>query len=63
MQNELKTAIQFDDFYTVFGTKGVVAMAWWLGALHADRIRAEHHSFPFLHIEGEAGAGKTFLMS
>ena len=62
MQTELKTAIQFDDFYTVFGTKGVVAMAWWLGALHADRIRAEHHSFPFLHIEGEAGAGKTFLM-
>ncbi|MBA5956220.1 hypothetical protein GIB64_02155 [Pseudomonas lactis] len=62
MQKELKSAIQFDDFYTVFGPKGVVAMAWWLGALHADRIRAEHHSFPLLHIEGEAGSGKTFLM-
>ncbi|NMZ00126.1 hypothetical protein HBO04_08355 [Pseudomonas proteolytica] len=63
MQNELKAAIQFDDFFTVFGTKGVVAMAWWLGAMHADRIRSDHHSFPFLHVEGAAGSGKSFLIS
>ena len=63
MQTELKAEIQFDDFYTVFGPKGVVAMAWWLGALHAGRIRADHHSFPFLYVEGAAGSGKTFLIS
>lgn len=63
MQNELKTAIRFDDFYAAFRSQGIVAIAWWLGALHADRIRAEHHSFPLLHIEGRPGCGKTFLLS
>lgn len=62
MQNDLKTAIHFDDFYAVFGPKGIVAMAWWLGAQHANQIRAEHHSFPFLHIEGEVADGRIFLM-
>jgi hypothetical protein len=63
MQNELKTAIRFDDFYAVFGPQGVVAMAWWLGAQHAEQIRAEQQSFPLLHIEGAPGSGKTFLQS
>lgn len=59
--NELKAAIRFDDFWTVFGSQGVIAMAWWLGAKLAEPIRAEHQSFPFLHITGEPGSGKTFL--
>lgn len=63
MQNELKNAIRFDDFYAAFRSKGVVAMAWWLGALHAEQIRSEHQSFPFLHIVGGPGSGKTFLIS
>ncbi|MEW5714550.1 hypothetical protein AB1462_19605 [Pseudomonas sp. SB113] len=63
MQNELKTAIRFDDFYAAFRSKGVVAMAWWLGALHAEQVRTEHQSFPFLHIVGGPGSGKTFLIS
>ncbi|SFQ05950.1 hypothetical protein [Pseudomonas sp. NFPP28] len=63
MQNELKTAIRFDDFYAAFRSKGVVAMAWWLGAMHAEQIRADHQSFPFLHIVGGPGSGKSFLIS
>jgi energy-coupling factor transporter ATP-binding protein EcfA2 len=63
MQNELKSAIRFDDFHAVFGAQGIVAMAWWLGARHAEQIRAEHHSFPFLYITGSTGSGKTSLLS
>lgn len=45
-----------------FGTKGVVALAFWLGSLLAEQIRAEMGSFPFLEIVGEAGAGKSTLI-
>lgn len=63
MQNELKSAIRFDDFYAVFGSQGIVAMAWWLGAKHAEQIRTEQLAFPFLYITGRAGSGKTSLLS
>lgn len=62
MQNELKSAIRFNDFVAYFGARGVVAMAWWLGAAHAARIRQDQKSFPFLHIVGAAGSGKTLLL-
>ena len=62
MQNDLKQTIRFDDFYALFGDQGVVAMAWWLGGQLADPIREKQHSFPFLHICGEPGSGKTFLL-
>jgi hypothetical protein len=58
----LKSAIRFGDFYNVFGPDGVVTMAWWLGALHADRIRKEQGSFPFLQITGQPGGGKGLLL-
>lgn len=62
MQDELKSAIHFNDFVGYFGAPGVVALAWWIGAAHADRIRQEQNSFPFLQIVGAAGSGKTLLM-
>lgn len=62
MQTEIKSSIRFGDLYGAFGPKGVVAMAWWLGALHADRIRQEQHSFPFLQITGLPGSGKGLLI-
>lgn len=62
MQDELKSAIRFNDFVAHFGAPGVVALAWWIGAAHADRIRQEQNSFPFLQIVGAAGSGKTLLM-
>jgi hypothetical protein len=45
-----------------FGTRGVVALAFWLGSLLAEQIRADMGSFPFLEIVGEAGAGKSTLI-
>lgn len=58
----LKSAIHFGDFYNLFGPSGVVAMAWWLGALHADRIRKEQGGFPFLQLNGQPGSGKGLLL-
>lgn len=62
MQNELKSAIRFNDFVSYFGARGVLAMAWWMGAVHADRIRQDQNSFPFLQIVGTAGSGKSLLL-
>jgi hypothetical protein len=62
MQNELKSAIRFNDFAAYFGARGVLAMAWWMGAVHAARIRQDQNSFPFLQIVGTAGSGKTLLL-
>ena len=56
MQNELKSAIRFNDFVAYFGARGVVALAWWMGAAHAARIREHQNSFPFLQINGAAGS-------
>lgn len=62
MQNELKSAIRFNDFVAYFGARGVLAMAWWMGAVHAGRIREDQTSFPFLQIVGAAGSGKSLLL-
>lgn len=62
MQNQLKSDIRFNDFVAYFGARGVVALAWWMGAAHAARIREDQNSFPFLHIVGAAGSGKTLLL-
>jgi len=48
--------------WTAFGVKGIVALAFWLGSLFAEQIRARDKSFPFLEAVGEAGAGKTTLI-
>lgn len=45
-----------------FGPKGIVALAFWLGTLFAEQIRALHKSYPFLEVIGEAGAGKSTLL-
>ncbi|MBB1614203.1 hypothetical protein A9978_17280 [Pseudomonas sp. UMC65] len=62
MQNELKSTIRFNDFVAYFGARGVVALAWWMGAAHAARIRQDQNSFPFLQIIGAAGSGKSLLL-
>ena len=49
-------------YYQVFHTNGMIVMAWWLGTLFAEQIRAKHESWPFLEFTGEPGAGKTTLI-
>jgi len=50
-------------FLTAFGSNGLVALAWFYGAIHADEIMAEIGFFPVLEISGQPGSGKTALMS
>ena len=52
----------WNDFYRVRGSKGIIALAWWMGSYFAEQIRAEHSSYPFMEIVGEAGAGKSRLI-
>ncbi len=51
-----------DLLWRAFGAKAFVALAFWLGSMFAEQIRAEHKSFPFLEVVGEPGAGKTTLI-
>lgn len=46
-----------------YGVKGHLALAYWLGSLFAEQVRAEYESYPFLEIVGEPGAGKSTLIS
>ncbi|WVV48869.1 hypothetical protein THH46_10130 [Pseudomonas sp. NA13] len=61
MQNELKTAIGFNDFVAYFGARGT-GYGLVDGAAHAARIRQDQNSFPFLQIVGAAGSGKSLLL-
>lgn len=45
-----------------FGVKGLACLAFWLGSLFAEQIRATQKSYPFLEVVGEAGAGKSTLI-
>lgn len=52
----------FDLYWRCFGVRGVVVLAWWLGALYAEQIRQRQKSYLFLELIGEAGAGKSTLV-
>ncbi|WP_435605878.1 toprim domain-containing protein [Pseudomonas knackmussii] len=52
-----------DWLWICFGAKGLIALAYWFGSLFAEQIRAEFQSFPFLEATGEAGAGKSTLIT
>lgn len=48
-----------DKYVTAFHYQGMVLLAFWLGSLFAQQVRAMHKSFPFLEYTGEPGAGKS----
>lgn len=52
-----------DLFLTAFGAPGLVALAWWAGAFHAQRIRELQLTYPILQITGNAGVGKSTLVA
>lgn len=45
-----------------YGDKGIVALAYWIGALFAEQIRDKHKSYPFLELIGEPGSGKSTIL-
>lgn len=51
-----------DILWQCFGAKGIVVLAYWLGALFAEQIRQHQKSYLFLEVVGEAGAGKSTLI-
>ena len=51
-----------EDYFDVYGVKGITALAYWLGALFAEQIRAKFGSYPFLELTGDANAGKSSLL-
>ena len=50
------------DYETAYGIGGIVALAWWLGSLFAEQIRAEFSSYPFFEIVGDSGSGKSQMV-
>jgi len=47
---------------TAYGPRGLVCLAFWLGALFAEQIRDRYESYPYLELVGEPGSGKTTLL-
>ncbi|MBW5819574.1 toprim domain-containing protein [Yersinia enterocolitica] len=50
------------DIWLAFGEKGIITLAFWLGALFSEQIRQNTSSFPFLEVTGEPGTGKSTLI-
>jgi len=48
-----------DNYFKAFHWQGLVLLAFWLGSLFAQQVRAMHKSYPFLEFTGEPGAGKS----
>jgi len=51
-----------DIIWQCYGPKGFIVMAFWLGSLFAEQIRAEYKCFPFLEFVGEPSSGKSTLV-
>lgn len=52
----------FPLLWRCFGAKGLAVLAFWLGAVFCEHIRATQASYPFLEVVGEPGAGKSTLL-
>lgn len=48
--------------WDAFGAKGFVSLAFWMGSMLAEQLRAEHKFYPFLEVVGQASSGKTTLI-
>lgn len=48
-----------EKYHTAFGWQGLSLLAFWLGSLFVQQIRAEDKTFPFFEFTGEPGAGKS----
>lgn len=51
-----------ENYLKAFSWQGMAALAYWLGSLFVQQIRAEHKTFPFLEFTGDPGAGKSTVL-
>lgn len=51
-----------ENYAKAFSWQGLTVLAFWLGSLFVQQIRAEHKTFPFLEFTGEPGAGKSTVL-
>ncbi|EGY27641.1 putative phage protein [Desulfovibrio sp. A2] len=51
-----------DNYAKAFHWQGLATLAYWLGSLFVQQIRARHKTFPFLELTGEPGAGKSTIL-
>ncbi len=50
------------DFVRAFHWQGLAVLAFWLGSLFVQQIRARHKTYPFLELTGEPGSGKSTIL-
>lgn len=50
------------DLYTAWGTKGIIALAFFTLSLFAEQVRGLNKSLTFLELVGDPGTGKTTLI-
>lgn len=62
VHSEIFTADWLDDYLKTFHWNGLVALAYWLGSLFAEQVRARQASYPFLEMSGEPGTGKSTVL-
>ncbi|KNH02637.1 Phage-related protein [Qipengyuania citrea LAMA 915] len=51
-----------EDIWTAYGTRGLIALAFWVMSIFAVQIRDRHKSLGFLEITGQPGSGKSTLV-
>ena len=51
-----------NNIHTAWGSKGITALAFWVGSLFVNQIRAKDKTFPFLELVGDPGTGKSTLI-
>jgi len=49
-------------YIQAFHWQGVSLLAFWLGSLFVQQIRAKHKTYPFLELTGDPGAGKSTVL-
>lgn len=52
----------FQDLYTAWGTKGIIALAFFTLSLFSEQVRELNKSLTFLELVGDPGTGKTTLI-
>lgn len=51
-----------EHFQGAYGERGLLMLAWWIGALFAEQLRDHFQGYPFFELQGQASSGKSTLI-